>query len=53
MISLGLNKDKVRDIHLSGANKDRKRGFAFVRFATLDEARRVAEKTKGMHMRKR
>ena len=41
---------KVRDIHLSEANMGRKRGFASVRFATLEEARRVAEKTKGMHV---
>ncbi|KAK2648320.1 hypothetical protein Ddye_015809 [Dipteronia dyeriana] len=41
---------KVRDIYLAEANKNRIRGFAFVRFATLVEARRVAGMTKGMHV---
>ncbi|KAK3169193.1 hypothetical protein Dsin_000183 [Dipteronia sinensis] len=41
---------KVRDIHLSAANINRKRCFAFVRFQTLEEASRVAEMTRGMHI---
>ena len=41
---------RVRDIYLPAANKTRKIGFAFVRFATLEEANRVAEKTSGMHI---
>ncbi|KAK3206425.1 hypothetical protein Dsin_020471 [Dipteronia sinensis] len=41
---------RVKDIHLSTVNKNRKRGFAFVRFQTLEEARRVAETMDGMHI---
>ncbi|KAK2642979.1 hypothetical protein Ddye_024742 [Dipteronia dyeriana] len=41
---------KVRNIYLAKANKGMKRGFTFVRFATLEEARRVAKMIKGMHM---
>ncbi|KAK3210477.1 hypothetical protein Dsin_015183 [Dipteronia sinensis] len=41
---------KVRDVFLAGVNRERRRGFAFVRFATLEEARRVAEMTNEMHL---
>ncbi|KAK3199603.1 hypothetical protein Dsin_023018 [Dipteronia sinensis] len=41
---------RVRDIYLSAANPRRKIGISFVRFETLDEARRVAEQTNGMHV---
>ncbi|KAK2659849.1 hypothetical protein Ddye_006382 [Dipteronia dyeriana] len=41
---------KVRDIYLSAAIGFLKRGFAFVRFVSLEEARKVAEMTNGMHV---
>ena len=41
---------RVRDIYLPAANKNRKIGYAFVRFSTLEEAKRVAVKTNGMHI---
>ncbi|KAK3206228.1 hypothetical protein Dsin_020274 [Dipteronia sinensis] len=41
---------RVRDIYLSAANTSRKIGYAFVRFESMEEARRVAEKTNGMHV---
>ena len=49
---MGLFKPfgKVRDIYLSAANSSRKKGFAFVRFESLEEARRVADMTDGMHI---
>ncbi|KAK3199347.1 hypothetical protein Dsin_022762 [Dipteronia sinensis] len=45
-----LTFGKVRDIYLAAANGVRKRGFAFVRFATMEEARKVAEMTNEMHV---
>ncbi|KAK2635471.1 hypothetical protein Ddye_030263 [Dipteronia dyeriana] len=41
---------RVRDIHLSAASETRKIGFAFVRFGTLEEVRRVTEKMNGMRV---
>ncbi|KAK3220266.1 hypothetical protein Dsin_014236 [Dipteronia sinensis] len=41
---------RVRDIHLSEATKYKKIGYAFVSFGTIEEARKVAEKTNGMHV---
>lgn len=40
----------VRDIHLSSKLRNRRSCYAFVRFATLDEAERVARITNGMHV---
>ncbi|KAK2640223.1 hypothetical protein Ddye_028018 [Dipteronia dyeriana] len=36
---------RVRDIYLSAATERRKIGYAFVRFGTIEKARRVADKT--------
>ncbi|KAK2653502.1 hypothetical protein Ddye_013358 [Dipteronia dyeriana] len=41
---------KVRDIYLSAFTERRKIGYAFMRFGTIEEARRVADKTNGMHV---
>ncbi|KAK3221127.1 hypothetical protein Dsin_015097 [Dipteronia sinensis] len=41
---------RVRDIYLPAANRSRRSGYAFVRFATLEEAQRVTEMTNGMHI---
>ncbi|KAK3205846.1 hypothetical protein Dsin_019892 [Dipteronia sinensis] len=41
---------RVRDIYLSTATVHRKIGYAFVRFGTIEEARRMAEKTNDMHI---
>ncbi|KAK1578400.1 hypothetical protein Q3G72_029975 [Acer saccharum] len=40
----------VRDIHLSPMLRFRKSRYAFIRFAYLDEAKRVAELMNGMHV---
>ncbi|KAK2639074.1 hypothetical protein Ddye_026869 [Dipteronia dyeriana] len=41
---------RVRDIYLSTATERRNIGYVFVRFGTIEEARRVADKTNGMHV---
>ena len=40
----------VRDIHLSPKLRNRRSCYAFVRFATLEEAEHVARITNGMHV---
>ncbi|KAK2651868.1 hypothetical protein Ddye_011724 [Dipteronia dyeriana] len=41
---------KVRDIYLSVADGQRRKGYPFVRFASLEEARKVADMTNEMHV---
>lgn len=41
---------RVRDVYLSPGNKDRRSNYAFIRFATMEEAERVVSLTNGMHV---
>ncbi|KAK3229528.1 hypothetical protein Dsin_001409 [Dipteronia sinensis] len=41
---------RVRDVYLSSKASVRRSNFAFIRFQTLEEARKVAKMTNGMHM---
>ncbi|KAK0606974.1 hypothetical protein LWI29_007160 [Acer saccharum] len=41
---------KVRDVFLSSGSNSRKSVFAFIQFATSEEAQKVAKLTNGMHV---
>ncbi|KAI9174729.1 hypothetical protein LWI28_021923 [Acer negundo] len=41
---------KVRDVYFAEVNSKRKIGYAFVRFGSLEKAKKVAGLTNGMHV---
>ena len=41
---------RVRDVYLSSKNTSRRSLYAFIRFETMEEAKKVASLTNGMHV---